>query len=152
MAETENPQTDEQDEPRDIADLLHEVYPHFHADKAEKMKAIAKDGGARSSNAMVAGRVEDLIEDCEWRILDFDEGPSAYEWYQMHKRSQLRYEAAISELSAENQFGEERVKDPFHAVADTLRDRVRVHRAHAETAERWLRENDVEVPEVSVDA
>jgi hypothetical protein len=145
--------TDTQRE-KDIVDHLSEATGYFHDSEAAKLRDIADASGQKPVGVVRAG-VEKEIEKREWRCVHFehsegDEYPSwnAYEYYQIHKAHQLEYEDAISELSYENVYGEERFKSEFEGACETLREKAREHRAKADVAEQYLNENGIELPEV----
>lgn len=150
--ESGSPQDDEE---IDIVDAISEATGYFHDSEAAKLRDIAEAGGQKPIG-IVRAAVEDEIESREWRIVHFehsedDDYPSWYasEYYEIHKSLQLEYEAAIDALPTE----ENEMLREVHVLEtayQTLRDKAREHRAKAEVAEQYLRENGEDVPEVQI--
>lgn len=136
---------------KDIVDHLSESTGYFHDSEAAKLRDIAEASGQKPVG-IVRAAVEREIERREWKCVHFDasedrEYPSwhAFEYYEIHKSLQLEYEAAIDSLpTEENQMLRE--VQLLETAYDTLRDKVREHRAKAEVAEQYLEENGVELP------
>lgn len=145
---TEDPQE------KDIVDCLSEATGYFHDSDAAKLRDIASESGQKPVG-VVRAAVEKEIENREWRCVNFehsegDEYPAAnpYEYYRIHKRLQKQYENAISELSYEDPPYGEKSQDGFEPAVEALEKKARVHRAKAETAERYLEENGEDPEEV----
>lgn len=138
---------------KDIVDHLSEATGYFHDDDAARLRDIAEASGQKPVG-IVKAAVEREIDRREWKCVHFehaedDEYSAAnpYEYYRIHKKLQKEYEAAIDELPKDDDPLYDRVKDEFERAKKTLEDQARIHRAKAETAEKWLRENG-EDPEV----
>lgn len=147
--------SDVADDDMDIVDALSDATGFFHDDDAARLREIAAACGQKPVGVVKAG-VEREIERREWRCVyfDSDEGreypPSnAFEYYRAHRAFQLEYEAALDALPSE-QSGLHEVQRFEHA-AKTLEDTARRHEAKADRAERYLRENGLDVPEVSLE-
>jgi hypothetical protein len=152
MVESDTPADTAQQEEKDIIDHLSEATGYFHDDDAARARDIAEASG-QTALGVVRPAVEKEIERREWKCVHFehsedDEYPSrnAYEYYRRNKSLQLEYEAAIESLPTE----EVRLKErpALESAADTLQDKAREHQAKAEQAEKWLKENGHELPEI----
>lgn len=140
------------DQQKDIVDHLSEATGYFHDDDAARLRDIAEASGQKPVGIVKAG-VEKEIERRDWKCVHFehsedDEYPSrnAYEYYRINKSLQLEFEAAVDALPAEK--GAFNRPPALEIAADTLRDKAREHEAKADKAEKWLLENDHELPEV----
>ena len=140
-------------ERRDIVDELSDATGYFHDDEAAKLRDIASDSGTKPVG-IVRAAVEKEIENLEWRCVYFDNSEergyissNAYEFYRIHRKFELEYEAAIEALPKEENPHLREVQ-VFEHAADRLEDEARKHRAKREQAERFLTENGFELPEV----
>lgn len=141
-----------QQEEKDIIDHLSEATGYFHDDDAARARDIAEASG-QTPLGVVRPAVEKEIERREWKCVHFehsedDEYPSrnAYEYYRVNKKLQLEYEVAIESLPTVEVRLKERPE--LESAAETLRDKAREHEAKADQAEKWLRENGHELPEI----
>jgi len=139
---------------KDIVDHLSEATGYFHDSEAAKLRDIAEASGQKPVG-IVRAAVEKGIERREWKCVYFDrdedrEYPSsfAFEYYRIHKSSQLEFEAAIDSLPTEKNEMLREVQ-VYEIAYKTLRDKAREHRAKAKEAEQYLREHDLEIPEVT---
>jgi len=154
-SETNDQTTDEADD-KDIVDHLSEATGYFHDDDAARLRDIAAASGQKPVGVVKAA-VEKEIERREWRCVYFDReedreyiASNAYEYYRIHRSYQLEYEAALEALPTEQNAHLRDVPIHEHA-AETLEGKAREHRAKAEQAEQWLKENDHDVPEVDAE-
>lgn len=139
---------------KDIVDHLSEATGYFHDDDAARLRDIAASGGQKPVG-VVRAAVEKEIERREWRCVHFehdedDDYPAAnpYEYYRIHKKLQKEYEAAIEQLPKQDDPVYDRVKEEFERAKKTLEEEARDHRAKAERAEEWLRDNGEDPEEV----
>jgi len=144
-------QTEEQQ--KDIVDHLSEATGYFHDDDAARLRDIADASGQKPVGVVKAG-VEREIERREWRCVYFDEdedreyiSSNAYEYYRIHRAYQLEYERAIEALPTEKNAHLREVA-VFEHAEETLQEAARRHEAKAKKAERWLKQNDHDLPAV----
>jgi len=137
---------------RDIVDHLSEATGYFHDSEAAKLRDIASESGQKPVG-LVRAAVEKEIDRREWRCVHFeheesDEYPAwnAFEYYRINKKLQLEHEVAVEALPTEEVRLRER--PALEAAVDTLQDKAREHQAKAEQAEKWLKENGHELPEI----
>lgn len=140
-------------ERRDIVDDISDATGYFHDDEAAKLRKIASESGMRPVG-IVRAAVEKEIDNREWRCVYFDDSEergyissNAYEYYRIHRAFELEYEAAIESLPKEEN-AHLRDVPVFEHAADRLEEEARHHRAKREKAERFLKENGYELPDV----
>lgn len=142
-----------QESPDDIVAAISEATGYFHDDKAAMLRDIAEESGQKPIG-IVRAAVEERIDDLEWKVVHFESEGREYiphfapEYYRMHRRAQADLENSISELSEEDPVYGERAAEEHEAAVEILRDRARVHRAKAEAAARYLRENGTDPTEL----
>ena len=141
---------------KDIVNHLSEATGYFHDDDAARLRDIAAASGQKPVGVVKAA-VEKEIDRREWRCVYFDHeedreyvASNAYEYYRIHRSFQLEYEAALDALPTEENAHLREVQKHEHA-ASTLKEKAREHQAKAEQAEKFLKENGHEVPEVEID-
>ena len=113
----------------------------------ENLVRASRESGMMPHGVLAAG-AKMALDEYEWKYIEFSHEAHANEIYRAAKYKQLEHEAAMDELPVTDDYYEHQV---YEFAYDTLREGKRQNEAMASAAENWLRQNDCEIPEVTLD-